>query len=187
MNQSSTKKYMILGAVLSVAVLLGAGCNMPVSLNFNGGENQAGEPAVEEPVETSAQNEAPAQQVPTQQQGQGNQDADGDGYAEPADNCPGVYNPTQQDTDGDGVGDACEVNESAKAACAGSCISSETECYGTGKTIVRDTVCTGANPVCCVTGQVAEPVPTCSGQCIMSETECYGTGKNIVHDTACTG
>jgi hypothetical protein len=36
-----------------------------------------------------------------------NDDADGDGTAEIDDNCPGVANPGQADTDGDGVGDLC--------------------------------------------------------------------------------
>ena len=44
-------------------------------------------------------------------------DADGDGFGDPghpentcpADNCPSVYNPDQDDTDGDGIGDSCEV------------------------------------------------------------------------------
>jgi hypothetical protein len=48
-------------------------------------------------------------------------DTDGDGYGDPAyrcsscptypvfDNCPNVFNPTQADSTGDGVGDACEV------------------------------------------------------------------------------
>lgn len=35
-------------------------------------------------------------------------DADGDGYAEGIDNCPGVYNPLQTDHDHDGFGDACD-------------------------------------------------------------------------------
>jgi hypothetical protein len=35
-------------------------------------------------------------------------DFDGDGTTNFPDNCPGVANPTQQDTDGDGIGDACE-------------------------------------------------------------------------------
>jgi hypothetical protein len=32
----------------------------------------------------------------------------GDGFLDPEDNCPGVYNPTQEDGNGDGVGNACE-------------------------------------------------------------------------------
>ena len=35
-------------------------------------------------------------------------DADGDGILDDVDNCPETYNPTQTDTDGDGMGDACD-------------------------------------------------------------------------------
>jgi hypothetical protein len=35
-------------------------------------------------------------------------DTDGDGWADDADNCPTVYNPSQADSNQDGVGDACE-------------------------------------------------------------------------------
>ena len=35
-------------------------------------------------------------------------DADGDGVADAADDCPRVPNPDQRDTDGDGIGDACD-------------------------------------------------------------------------------
>lgn len=35
-------------------------------------------------------------------------DSDGDGVADPADNCPSAANPTQADCDGDGVGNACD-------------------------------------------------------------------------------
>jgi MYXO-CTERM domain-containing protein len=35
-------------------------------------------------------------------------DEDGDGIVDSEDNCPGTYNPDQKDTDGDGLGDACD-------------------------------------------------------------------------------
>ncbi len=55
-------------------------------------------------------------------------DSDGDGYGDPShpendcpdDNCPYVYNPDQTDSDGDGIGDACEYT----------CIDSDGDGYG---------------------------------------------------------
>ncbi len=35
-------------------------------------------------------------------------DSDGDGFIDPLDNCPFVFNPGQLDSDGDGVGDLCD-------------------------------------------------------------------------------
>jgi hypothetical protein len=40
-------------------------------------------------------------------------DPDNDGVIDPADNCPTVYNPDQQDTDNDGTGDACDETPTA--------------------------------------------------------------------------
>ncbi len=37
-------------------------------------------------------------------------DLDGDGVCDDADNCPGVANPSQSDSDGNGTGDACDAN-----------------------------------------------------------------------------
>jgi hypothetical protein len=39
------------------------------------------------------------------------EDADGDGFGDLCDDCPAVANPTQDDTDMDGVGDACEFED----------------------------------------------------------------------------
>ena len=41
---------------------------------------------------------------------QTNNDTDGDGVPDTSDNCPLVANPDQQDTDHDGIGDACETS-----------------------------------------------------------------------------
>ncbi len=39
------------------------------------------------------------------------EDADGDGVADLTDNCPAVANPDQADLDGDGQGDACDLDD----------------------------------------------------------------------------
>ena len=41
---------------------------------------------------------------------QTNNDIDGDGIINAQDNCPSISNPDQKDTDGDGIGDACEAS-----------------------------------------------------------------------------
>jgi hypothetical protein len=39
------------------------------------------------------------------------EDADGDGFVDQADNCPSVANPTQSDLDKDNIGDPCDVDK----------------------------------------------------------------------------
>jgi hypothetical protein len=51
-----------------------------------------------------------AAEHPSCEMGAAQLDEDGDGIPNGQDNCPGVYNITQTDTDMDGVGDACDPN-----------------------------------------------------------------------------
>jgi DMSO/TMAO reductase YedYZ molybdopterin-dependent catalytic subunit len=37
-------------------------------------------------------------------------DMDGDGVPDSRDNCPSIFNPSQRDSDGDGIGDACDTD-----------------------------------------------------------------------------
>jgi len=57
-------------------------------------------------------------------------DADGDGVADAADNCPAAENPGQADADGDGTGDACDpslLDDAATSAQAGEEVTTDGE------------------------------------------------------------
>src|SRR5664280_1947052 len=52
---------------------------------------------------------AAAQELDIVQVSTASGDTDGDGLKDIDDNCPGVYNPDQKDSVGDGIGDACRA------------------------------------------------------------------------------
>ena len=56
--------------------------------------------------------------APPQQQPTPDRDTDDDGLDDPADNCPTVANPSQEDRDGDGTGHACDPDDLAPGDCA---------------------------------------------------------------------
>ena len=68
----------------------------------------------------------------------GSGDRDGDGVCDDVDNCPDTPNPLQEDSDHDGVGDACQPNDHPPvAACtSGSVCTDAGACVATGAVIV---------------------------------------------------
>jgi len=77
---------------------------------------------VSTPSPSPSPSPTPQQQIPPDQREQTFEqvikgarqiDADGDGISNGVDNCPAVANADQKDTDGNGIGDACQQSKSA--------------------------------------------------------------------------
>lgn len=106
-------------------------------------------------------------------------DADGDGLPACVDNCPTVSNPLQEDCDGDGEGDACEIasssydvdNDGVPDECQGGV--GVTLCFGDGS---------GANCPCSNLGGVGEGCLNSSGHGALLYN--FGGASVSNHDTA---
>jgi hypothetical protein len=106
-------------------------------------------------------------------------DGDGDGFCDPVDLCPGISDPTQADTDGDGVGDVCQCTSPSPGHCIAGGGSKATDClleFTTGgprtfnkrgtklKSLLR---CADGDPACDLDGAR-------DGQCTFGVSLCFG-------------
>lgn len=133
-------------------------------------------------------------------------DVDGDGIADEDDNCPRVANPDQVDSDGDGVGDACEEitlpgDCSASADCSvdevcveGLCQVVECSLAAGAELCPDDAVCVGTicrfAPPCSGDGDCADVLGVCGpdGVCepgCATNSECGGRRTTSCVDMTC--
>jgi hypothetical protein len=86
-------------------------------------------------------------------------DADGDGVSDDVDNCPGVYNPDQEDSDSDGYGDACDTAPVLHVATTGSDVVGDGTAGNPFETIQHAVdVANGADTVMVMSGTYYETV-----------------------------
>lgn len=86
-------------------------------------------------------------------------DRDGDGWYDRDDNCPNDANPGQEDTDGDGRGDACDHDNDNDSV-----LDAEDNCPGTSNASQEDLDADGAGDVCDPDAD-EDGVPTASDNC----------------------
>jgi len=126
-------------------------------------------------------------------------DADCDGVRDDIDNCRLIYNPTQRDFDGDGLGDECDIDDDndgvadtggggANACPTADTCGTEFHCTNSGSSCSTDAQCTGAprsdscitaigtcafGGTACATNADCPALPdVCRGMCALSSALC---------------
>ncbi len=105
-------------------------------------------------------------------------DHDGDGIVDEADNCPRTVNPDQLDSDGDGLGDACDLDQGIPCTTDDDCVVTSPD--GTTCTSACvDGMCMRSDPACgdpqiCIPGTACTYVDAtgvaCEGRCLDGRT-----------------
>jgi hypothetical protein len=106
-------------------------------------------------------------------------DSDGDGFCDAIDSCPQIPDPTQLDTDGDGVGDLCQCTAPAPGRCIGGGGSARTDClleFTTTGPVTLNSRGTKVKPVLsCLDGDLACDLDGArDGQCTFGVSLCFG-------------
>jgi hypothetical protein len=106
-------------------------------------------------------------------------DSDDDGVCDARDACPDVSDPTQEDTDGDGVGDACQCSAPAPGRCLTGGGSSRTDClmeFNTGGPVLPNRDGSGVLGILrCTDGEAAcDRDGMVNGQCTFGVAVCLG-------------
>ena len=133
-------------------------------------------------------------------------DSDCDGVPNTVDNCPMLYNTDQRDYDGDGAGNACDIDDDndgvpdtggggINACPTTDTCGTELRCTSSGVSCTDDTQCSGAPipdscitviGVCALSNQTCTTSTDCSPVPDVCRSNCIESGALCTTDTECT-